>query len=88
MKNIKYILTFLSLALVLGSCEKENYEFGDLVTPTNMVVTTEIVGVDATHPNGDGSGVVHFNVTADNALTYRFVYDGAESTSPLGTKTY
>jgi hypothetical protein len=88
MKNIKYILTFLSLAIILGSCEKENYEFGDLVTPTNMVVTTEIVGVDATHPNGDGSGVVHFNVTADNALTYRFVYDGAESTSALGTKTY
>lgn len=88
MKNIKYIITFLSIALVFSSCEKENYEFGDLVTPTNMVVTTEIVGVDATHPNGDGSGTVHFNVTADNAITYRFVYDGAESTSALGTKTY
>lgn len=88
MKNIKYILTFLSLALVLGSCEKENYEFGDLVTPSNLVITTDIVGADATHPNGDGSGTVHFNVTADNALTYRFIYDGAESTSPLGTKTY
>ncbi len=88
MKNIKYILTFLSLALVFSSCEKENYEFGDLVTPTNMVITTEIVGVDATHPNGDGSGTVHFNVTADNAITYRFVYDGTESTSALGTKTY
>lgn len=88
MKNIKYIITFLSLALVFSSCEKENYEFGELVTPTNMVVTADIVGVDATHPNGDGSGTVNFNVTADGALTYRFVYDGAESTSALGTKTY
>ncbi|MHB1107438.1 MAG: glucan endo-1,3-beta-D-glucosidase [Lutibacter sp.] len=88
MKNIKYIITFLSIALVFSSCEKENYEFGDLVTPTNLVITTDIVGVDATHPNGDGSGTVHFNVTADNAITYRFVYDGAESTSALGTKTY
>lgn len=88
MKNIKYIITFLSLALVLGSCEKENYEFGDLVAPSNLEVTADIVGADATHPNGDGSGTVHFNVTADNALTYRFIYDGAESTSALGTKTY
>ena len=40
MKNIKYIITFLSIALVFSSCEKENYEFGDLVTPTNMVITT------------------------------------------------
>lgn len=88
MKNIKYIITFLSLALVLGSCEKETYEFGELVAPSNLVVTTEIVGADATHPNGDGTGTVHFNVSAENALTYRFVYDGVESTNALGTKTY
>jgi len=88
MKNIKYIITFLSLALVLGSCEKETYEFGELVAPSNLVVTADIVGADATHPNGDGSGTVHFNVSADNAITYRFIYDGAESTNALGTKTY
>ncbi|NEW80259.1 MAG: glucan endo-1,3-beta-D-glucosidase, partial [Gelidibacter sp.] len=78
---------FLLLISII-SCEKENYEFGELVTPTNMVITTDIVGVDAAHPNGDGSGTVHFNVVADGALTYRFVYDGAETTSAFGTKTY
>lgn len=88
MKNIKYIITFLSLAFVFSACEKETYEFGELAAPTNLVITADIVGVDATHPNGDGSGTVHFNVTATGAITYRFVYDGAESTSPSGTKTY
>lgn len=88
MKNIKYIITFLSLAFVFSACEDETYEFGDLVTPTNLVVTTDIVGVDDAHPNGDGSGTVHFNVSATNALTYRFVHNGAESTSAFGTKTY
>jgi len=88
MKNIKYILTFLSLVLILLSCEKENYEFGELVAPTNLLVTADIVGVDATHPNGDGSGTVHFNVSADNAITYKFVHNGSESTSAFGTKTY
>ncbi len=88
MKNIKYIITFLSIALVFSSCEKENYEFGDLVTPTNMVITTDIVGVDATHPNGDGSGTVNFNVTANNAITYKFLYNGTEAMAANGTKTY
>ena len=88
MKNIKYIIAFLSLALVFSACEKETYEFGDLVAPTNLVVTADIVGVDATHPNGDGSGTVHFNVTATDALTYKFVYNGAESTIASGMKTF
>lgn len=88
MKNIKHIIAFLSLALVFSACEKETYEFGDLVAPTNLVVTADLVGVDATHPNGDGSGTVHFNVTATDALTYKFVYNGAESTTASGTKTY
>jgi hypothetical protein len=87
MKNIKYIITFLSLAFFVG-CEEETYEFGDLVTPTNLVITTDIVGVDDTHPNGDGSGIVNFNATATGAITYKFVYNGAESTSALGTKTF
>jgi len=88
MKNIKYIITFLSLALVFSACEEETYEFGDLVTPTNLVVTADIAGVDDAHPNGDGSGTVNFNVTATDAITYKFMYNGTESTSALGTKTY
>lgn len=89
MKKIIYSIgTILLMAVIITSCQEENYEFGDLVSPTNMTVTADIVGVDATHPNGDGSGTVHFNVTATDAITYKFVYEGVQATSASGTKTY
>lgn len=78
MKNIKYLITFLSLALVFSSCDEENYEFGDIVAPTNLKISYEIVGVDASNPNGDGSGVVNFTSTSDNEITYR--YDFGDNT--------
>ncbi len=78
MKNIKYLITFLSLALVFSSCEKENYEFGDIVVPTNLAISYEIVGANASKPNGDGTGVVNFTSTADNEITFR--YDFGDNT--------
>ena len=88
MKKIKYIIAFLSLAFVFNACEEENYEFGDIIAPSNVEITYEIVGKDAANPDGDGSGTIIFNVTADNAITYKFVKDGTVSISPLGSKSY
>lgn len=80
MKNIKYLITFLSLALAFSSCDEENYEFGDIVAPTNLKISYEIVGVDASNPNGDGTGVVNFKTTSDNkVITYR--YDFGDNTN-------
>lgn len=74
--NIKYILgLFLVFVLTLSSCTQETYTLGDLESPANVVVTATIVGKDATHPNGDGSGNVTFKVTGDNALGYTINYD-------------
>lgn len=87
MKNIKYILgLFLTLA-IFASCEEETFEFGDIIAPSNLQITAEIVGQDV-NPTGDGTGVVHLNVTADNAITYKFVYNGTEKTSATGKMTY
>ncbi|HSQ47416.1 MAG TPA: hypothetical protein VLM44_10930, partial [Lutibacter sp.] len=88
MKNIKYILTFLSLALIFSSCEEENQEFGDIITPTNVQITAVLAGADANNPFGDGSGIVTFKVNADNAITYKFVYEGTEIVAASGSKTY
>ena len=80
MKNIKSLITFLSLALVFSSCDKENYEFGDIIAPTNLKISYEIVGVDASNPNGDGTGVVNFKTTSDDkVITYR--YDFGDNTN-------
>ena len=87
MKNLKYILgLFLALAF-FASCEEETFEFGDITAPSNLQITADIVGQDI-NPTGDGSGVVHLKVTADNAITYKFIYNGAETTTASGEMTY
>lgn len=89
MKNFKYNLSLFILSmLVFSSCQDEDQEFGDIITPTNILITADIVGVDATNPNGDGSGTVNFSATADNTISYKFVYNGIETSSPTGKMTY
>jgi len=88
MKKIKYVIAFLSLALIFNSCEEETFEFGDIKTPSNIQIVTDIAGADANNPNGDGSGEVNFSVTSDNAISYKFIYNGVEELVPSGNKTY
>ncbi|MGC9342030.1 MAG: PKD domain-containing protein [Bacteroidales bacterium] len=92
MKNLKqYIsLTLVIFALVLPGCQEDNYELGDLVTPSNLSVSYEIVGEDNENPNGDGSGMVIFSATAENAITFNFEFgDGKDnSIAPSGKVTH
>jgi hypothetical protein len=85
MKNIKnsYIILF-SLMIALYSCQEDDYSFGEIITPSNIQISAEIVGADAANPNGDGSGEVKFTVTADNALSYKFVYEATEYVTLTG----
>lgn len=88
MKNLKYIIgLFLSIAF-FASCEEETYEFGDIIAPSNLQVTAEIIGQDGDNPFGDGSGTVNFAATASDVITYKFVQNGVESMAPAGIKTY
>ena len=88
MKTLKYFLiSLLGLILVTG-CQNEDFTLGDIVAPSNLQIQVDIVGSDANNPNGDGSGVVKFKVTADNAISYQFVYNGTSSSAPNGEKTY
>ena len=88
MKKIKNIyVVFFSLAITLFGCQENDYEFGQIISPSNINITTEIVGVDALNPNGDGSGVVNFTATANNAVSYKFVFNGGESVSLSGKHT-
>lgn len=78
------ILIFMSLAFV--ACEDEDYSVGEITTPSNIQVDVQLVGQDAEHPNGDGSGQVIVNVTAENALYYRILmHDGEEIVANNGT---
>jgi hypothetical protein len=90
--NIKFIFgVFFTLLLTVSSCTQENYSLGDLTAPSNIIVNTEVVGQDATHPDGDGSGSVKILVKAENALSYKIDYDADTALDlvylPNGTTT-
>lgn len=76
MKNLKYLsILFLSL-VVLTACEEDNYEFGPILSPSNLQVNIDIVGANVENPFGDGSGIVNFTATANNAISYEFIING------------
>lgn len=90
--KIKYILgVFFVLLLTITSCTQETYSLGDLTAPSNLVINAVIVGQDALHPNGDGSGSVNFSVTGDNVLAVSIDYDASDAVNlvflPAGTST-
>jgi hypothetical protein len=83
------LIVFVAMALVFTACKKTEYSFGDLKSPANLTLTTAIAGVDATNPNGNGSGTVIITSTADNALTYNIDFgDGKTQVVPSGAITY
>jgi hypothetical protein len=77
LQNTKYLFAF-ALLLVIGSCKKKEYSMGNLTAPSEVTINTKIIGVDATHPNGDGSGDVEITLAGKNALSYKIDYDAGD----------
>jgi hypothetical protein len=86
MKKIKniYIVLF-SLVTVFYSCQENKYEVGEIIIPSNLAISLEVVGQDTDNPYGDGSGFVVFTATSDNVTNYQFDFgDGKKSVEPTG----
>ena len=88
---------FLLFFFLLISCsgEEPSDDSGpsdpDQVIPTNLVLDIEIVGSNSQNANGDGSGLVRFKATANNAVNYSFRFgtgDSEESSSGSVEYTY
>lgn len=91
MKHLKYISILCLSLFVFTSCEEDEYEFGPITTPTNLVIDAEIAGMTEQNPNGDGSGVVTITATANNASSYKFIINGetdAVNSSGVLNKTF
>ncbi len=86
MKKINFSITFFIATFFLISCDKENYEFGDVTAPSNVQLTVALVGADASNPYGDGSGKVSLTATANDAISYKFSIDGSEVLAAGGSK--
>ena len=86
MKRINFLLIVFTL-FIFSSCEQEDYEFGDILSPTNLSISASLQGADAENPYGDGSGYVTFTATAADAITYKFIQNGVETMVPSGVFT-
>ncbi len=76
----KSFMALFLLTVVFSSCKKAEYSFGDIKTPTNLVMTAVVQGVDVANPFGNGTGKVDINIKADNALNYKI--DFGDGTAP------
>ena len=84
--KLHYLLLLLVLTIV--ACEQEEYAFGDLTAPSNLQIEATVAGQNADNPDGDGSGMVTFVATADDAITYKYIFsDGTEEVAPSGRLT-
>ena len=89
--NFKILPVLVALFFLFNGCTDKEYALGDLAAPSNLAITADVVGKDATHPNGDGSGNVKFTVRADNALSYKVDFNANDPVDlvflPTGTVT-
>ncbi len=89
MKKSNFVLTgILAILIIFTGCQEDDVRVGEIIVPSNIQVTIDIVGADANNPNGDGSGTVNFTATAENTITYKFVFNGNVEVAPSGSKTY
>ena len=75
------------MAIAFIGCQEKEYEFGDIIAPSSIIINAEVIGQDVNDPdlaNGDGSGTVNFSVSADNASSYVYYFNGVAEASPSG----
>ena len=75
------------LVLSFISCSSENDGLNDL-KPSIVSVTGIAIGTDSNNPNGDGSGIVDFTITATNATSYEVLINEEELELTQNTFSY
>jgi len=86
-----YLLSFMVSAsmLFMMGCEKEEYTFGDITSPTDLAVTAVVEGANAANPDGNGTGKVAITAAANGAITYKVDFgDGTTQMVPSGNIVY
>lgn len=84
-KYIKNLAIVLTLLFAFSGCQDDDKTFGDINSPNGLEVEAEILGVDAENPDGDGSGLVNFTATANDAMNYKYIFsDGSTMNAPTG----
>ena len=85
---IQKLILIYFIALLVG-CQDDNASFGDLIAPSNLVITVDIENASGEEPFGDGSGRVNFTARADNAISYKFDFgDNVTQNAPSGVVSH
>lgn len=87
---LKYKIVFvLSMALLTWGCQDDDASIGEIIAPSNISISAEVIGADSTNPDGDGSGMVTLTASASNAISYKFDFgDGLSEIAPSGQVTH
>ena len=91
MKQIANTIRACALALLLfaSGCEKTEYSFGDIITPSGLTLAATVEGVNTANPDGNGTGRVQITTKAQGALSYKIDFgDGNTQLVPSGVITY
>ena len=81
MTAIKNLLLAAALLIfVFSNCNETDYNIGEIIAPSDLTISTVVVGADSANPFGNGSGKVDLVVTSANALSYRI--DFGDGTAP------
>jgi hypothetical protein len=87
-KTLNNLVKFLVLLVLVTGCQDDDKTFGNLDAPTNLEFNYDIVGKTTEAPNGDGTGNVKLRATADNAISFKYIFpDGSETTVAGGEYT-
>jgi len=90
MKIFKFynLLLLIGLTLTFNACQDDDQTLGDLNAPSDLNVEFAIVGADDQNPFGNGSGMVNFFATSNNAITYTYDFgDGSNTAIAAGGQT-
>ncbi|SDS30356.1 family 16 glycosylhydrolase [Gramella sp. MAR_2010_147] len=79
MKMFKNI-AILTLFIGLFSCQEDDLNLDTIMVPSDLSISSQI--------SDDGSGLVQFNASANNAITYEYNFsDGSSAVAPSGNYT-
>lgn len=78
MKYLKLIFSLLAIALLFSGCQDDDLTLDTILVPSNLTINSII--------SDDGSGIVEFNATADNTITYKYNFsDGTSAVTASGS---
>jgi len=77
--NLKNSVFLFVMLISLFSCGGDGDNDIDVSAPSNLVFEANILGQDETNPNGDGSGTVTLNFSADNTKVYKINLGNGET---------